>query len=85
LHWANIPCVSTFGDSISQAQADLLVQHGFKHVILIFDGDEGGRVGTKTSLPILAERLFVKSIVLGDRVKPDSMGDELLAALPRFA
>ncbi len=85
LHRENIPCVSTFGDSVSEAQADLLAQHGFKHVILIFDGDEGGHTGTKTSLPILAERLFVKTVALDDGVKPDSMSEELVDALPRFA
>lgn len=85
LHGDDIPCVSTFGDSVSEAQADLLVQHGFKNVILIFDGDDGGRVGTKTSLPILAERLFVKTVALDDGVKPDVMSEELVNALPRFA
>jgi DNA primase len=36
LHTENIPSVSTFGDSISEAQAELLVRHGFKNAILIF-------------------------------------------------
>ena len=84
LHGGNIPCVSTFGDSVSAAQVDLLAQHGFKHAILVFDGDEGGRVGTKTSLPILAERLFVKTVALDDGVKPDVMSGELINALPHF-
>ena len=84
LHNESIPCVSTFGDSVSEAQADLLVQHGVKNVILIYDGDERGRVGTQSSLPILAKRLFVKTIALEDGIKPDTMSDDIIASLPRF-
>jgi len=84
LHNENIPCVSTFGDSVSEAQAELLVKHGVKNVILIYDGDEGGRVGTQSSLPILAERLFVKTIALEDGIKPDTMGEDIIATLPRY-
>ena len=84
LHNESIPCVSTFDDSVSEAQAELLVQHGVKNVVLIYDGDEAGRVGTGSSLPILAKRLFVKTIALEDGVKPDTMSDEIIATLPRF-
>lgn len=84
LHSEGIPCVSTFGDSVSEAQAELLVQNGVKNVILIYDGDEGGRIGTQSSLPILAKRLFVKTVALEDGIKPDMMSDDILAALPRF-
>jgi len=84
LHSEDIPCVSTFGDSVSEAQASLLVELGFKNVILIYDGDEGGRIGTQSSLPILAERLFVKTVALEDGIKPDTMSDDILATLPRF-
>lgn len=84
LHNEGIPCVSTFGDSVSDAQAELLVKHGFKNVILIYDGDEGGRIGTQSSLPILAEKLFVKTVALEDGIKPDTMSDEILTTLPRF-
>lgn len=84
LHSEGIPCVSTFGDSVSDAQAELLVEHGVKNVILIYDGDEGGRIGTQSSLPILAEKLFVKTVALEDGIKPDTMSDDILATLPRF-
>ena len=79
-----IPCVSTFGDSVSEAQAELLVQHGVKNVILIYDGDEGGRIGTQSSLPTLAKQLFVKTVALGDGIKPDTMINEIIATLPCF-
>ena len=84
LHSERIPCVSTFGDSVSEAQAELLVQSGVKNVILIFDGDEGGRIGTQTSLPILSKHLFVRTIALEDGIKPDTMSEDIMATLPRF-
>ena len=84
LHNEGIPCVSTFGDSVSEAQAELLVEHGIKNVILIYDGDEGGRIGTQSSLPILAKHLFVKTVALADGIKPDTMSEDIIATLPRF-
>jgi DNA primase len=84
LHEAGIPCVATFGDSVSEPQANLLLEHGVRNVILIYDGDEGGRVGTVSSLPILAQGLFVKTIMLEDGVKPDTMGGEIMDTLPRY-
>jgi len=84
LHSEGIPCVSTFGDSVSEAQAEHLVKHGVKNVILIYDGDEGGRIGTQSSLPILAKHLFVKTIALEDGIKPDTMSEDIIATLPRF-
>lgn len=84
LHDAGIPCVATFGDSVSDAQAHLLFGHGVEKVILIYDGDEGGRVGTASSLPILAKGLFVKTIMLDDGIKPDTMGNEIMDRLPRY-
>ena len=84
LHSKGIPCISTFGDSVSDAQAKLLVKHGVKNVILIYDGDEGGRIGTQTSLPILAKHLFVKTIPLEDGIKPDVMSEDIMATLTHF-
>ena len=84
LHSEGIPCVSTFGDSVSDAQAELLVKHGVKNVVPIYDGNEGGRIGTQTSLPILAKHLFVKTVALEDGIKPDTMSEDIIATLPRF-
>ena len=84
LYSEGIPCVSTFGDSLSKAQAKQLVKHGFKSAILIYDRDEAGRTGTIASLPVLAERLFVRTIALNDGVKPDTMSNKIVKALPRF-
>lgn len=83
LHAAGVPVISTFGASVSDAQADLLVAAGVTSCILIFDGDEGGRTGAEQALPVLAERLFVRNISLEDGVMPDTMGDDILDGLPR--
>lgn len=85
LHGEGIPCVSTFGDSVSAGQAELLVQNGFTKAILIFDGDEGGRTGTEQSLPLLAEKLFTRVIYLEDGIKPDVMDKQLVSELPRYS
>ncbi len=78
LHFENVPYVSIFGDSVSEAQVELLVKHRFKHVILIFDGDEGGRVGTGLSLPILAEHVFVKMVALDDGIRPGTIDNDIV-------
>lgn len=84
LHEAGIPVVSTFGDSVSEAQVDLLVQAGIDKCILTFDGDEGGRLGTEQALPVLASRIFVRSIALEEGVKPDTMSEGIMDSLPRY-
>ena len=84
LYGEGIPCVSTFGDSVSKDQIELLVKNGFKSVVLIFDGDEGGRAGTEQSLPLLAAKLFTKVINLEDGIKPDVMSHGLVSALPCY-
>lgn len=83
LHAVGVPVVSCFGASLSEAQADLLVEAGVRNCILIFDGDDGGRAGVEQALPILAARLFVRTIVLEESIKPDTMGEALVARLPK--
>jgi DNA primase len=84
LHSAGVPVVSSFGASLSEAQADLLKDAGVKNCILIFDGDGGGRAGVEQALPILAARLFVRTIILAEDVKPDTMDEALIDDLPKF-
>ena len=45
---------------------------------------EAGRKGTEATLPVLASQLFVKTVPLEDGVKPDTMGADILARLPRY-
>ena len=84
LHAAGVPVVSCFGASLSEAQADLLADAGVKNCILIFDGDDGGRAGVEQALPILAKRLFARTIVLEEGVKPDTMDEALIDDLPKY-
>ncbi len=84
LHAAGVPAVATFGASVSDEQADLLAEAGAKKCILIFDGDDGGRAGLEQALPVLSQRLFVRSIPLDDGIKPDTMDDAILQGLPGF-
>lgn len=84
LHAAGVPVVSCFGASLSEAQADLLAEAGVKNCILIFDGDDGGRAGVEQALPILAKRLFVRTIVLEEGNKPDTMDEALIDGPPKF-
>ncbi|MGB7336890.1 MAG: hypothetical protein WBD01_13980 [Salaquimonas sp.] len=71
-------------DSVSEEQVDLLVRAGFRNALLIFDGDAGGRAGTEQALPVLASRLFTKTLMLEDGDKPDVMSEELLKGLPCY-
>lgn len=84
LHAVSVPVVASFGASLSPKQVSLLVQAGFQKAILIFDGDEGGRKGSEQALPVLATRLFAKTVSLEDGVKPDEMSEEIVAVLPRY-
>jgi hypothetical protein len=45
VHEAGFRCVALMGSSLSQEQEKLLDRH-FAHVVLLFDGDETGRVAT---------------------------------------
>jgi len=84
LHAVSVPVVASFGASLSPQQVSLLVQAGFRKAVLIFDGDEGGRKGSEQALPVLATRLFAKTVLLEDGVKPDDMSDEIVTELPRY-
>lgn len=84
LHAVSVPVVASFGASLSPQQVSLLVQAGFRKAVLIFDGDEGGRKESEQALPVLATRLFAKTVSLEDGIKPDEMSDEIVAELPRY-
>jgi len=60
------------------------VEAGVKSCILIFDGDDGGRAGVDQALPILAKRLFVRTVVLEEGIKPDTMDETVVEDLPKY-
>ena len=80
---ACIPTVALMGHKLFDSQIDMLVSAGVKTVTLIFDGDEPGRAAADKASASLAKHLFVRSIVLPDDEKPDTMPEEILQQLPR--
>jgi DNA primase len=83
LHAAGVPAVALLGVSVSQAQAKLVKTAGFRHAVLILDGDDAGRSATPAALTTLAERVYVKTILLPDGEKPDTMSHDIVRRLVR--
>ena len=61
----------------------MLIAGGITHVTLILDGDDAGRAASLKASSMLAEHLFVHSIVLQNGEKPDSMLTEIISQLPK--
>ena len=83
LHDVGIPSVALMGTSVSSAQAQALADAGFTHAILILDGDEAGRVALPAATELLSQHVYVKTILLPDGVKPDTMDEAILNRLCR--
>jgi len=83
LHEAGIPSVALMGTSVSPVQAHALAGAGFTHAIVILDGDEAGRVALPAATEMLSQHVYVKTIVLPDGVKPDTMDEATLNRLCR--
>ncbi len=64
--------VATFGVSLSDEQAELLVATG-RSLVLLFDGDQAGIAGMRAAAGKLITRSFVRVVKLGDGVEPDSL------------
>jgi DNA primase len=72
VHQAGYPVVGLMGSTLSRHQADLLVTH-FDRVILMLDGDEAGRQGATSIAQALGGRMSVSAISLADRSQPDQL------------
>lgn len=83
LHANGIPAAALMGTSVSPAQAQAIVDAGFTHVILILDGDEAGRVALPAATEVLSQHVYVKTILLLDGVKPDTMDEAIIDRLRR--
>lgn len=83
LHAAGIPAVALLGTDVSEAQAALLADAGFKYAMLILDGDDAGRKATPSAVDALAKALYVKTLALPEGVKPDNMDDSMVDRLRR--
>lgn len=80
---AGYPAVALMGSSLAEAQAALLYTH-FRHIVLLFDGDEAGRRATEECLRTLGRRRYVRAIALPDEVQPDQLSTEDLNELLRY-
>lgn len=83
LHQADIPAVALLGTGISDIQAALLTDAGFKYALLILDSDEAGRNATPAAVHTLSQSLYVKTLVLPEGVKPDTMDQTMIDRLRR--
>lgn len=83
LHTAGVPCVGLLGTSLSDDQAELLVKAGFRHAILIMDGDDAGLAATPAILEVLCQHVYGKTIVLPEGEKPDTMSSDMVQRLIR--
>lgn len=88
--WAVFSCgfpnvVAVMGKSISSAQINLLVKHGFLYTLLLLDGDKAGVKGTIRSEFFLEGKMTNTSIYLPDEKSPDNyMSVELYELLELF-
>lgn len=84
LHQFGIPVVATLGTSISDQQINLLNLLNVENAIILYDGDEAGRVGAKQIAASLSAQFWTKTIDLPENTSPDGMSDDILQTLPRF-
>ena len=83
LHMAGIPVVALLGTDVSDAQAERLAEAGFRYAVLLLDGDEAGRLATPAAARTLSEHLYVKTMVLPEGTKPDTMDEAMIDRLCR--
>jgi DNA primase len=72
LDQAGFPVVALMGNSLSEAQASILVSE-FDHVVLMLDGNEAGREGAEKASNQIKHKLFVRVLELGDGQQPDHL------------
>ena len=83
VHQAGYPTVvALMGSTLSPRQAELLVSH-FDRAMLLLDGDEAGRQGTAIIGDVLAARMPVHTISLQDGVQPDGLAPGEIQRLVR--
>lgn len=69
--------VATFGSSLSDEQAAILMQTD-RSIVLMYDGNEAGRAGMRKAAGKLIADTFVRGIRLPDETQPDDLSkDEL--------
>ena len=80
--WTDCPVVSPMGRSVSDAQLTLLKTDNVAEIMLLFDGDDPGRVAVTTvGRQLLAEGFRVSAPVVAENFKPHHCGEEELRGL----
>jgi len=72
VHQAGYPVVGLMGSTLSRRQAELL-QHHFRRVLVMLDGDEAGRQGATTIAQTLADQMAVTLVSIKDGSQPDQL------------
>ena len=81
-HGSAIPIISPFGRSLSERQVEQIAAN-FKKAIIVGDGDEPGRAGAATMAGQLAPHLLVRTLDLGDEIKPHHLDSDTFSGLLR--
>lgn len=81
LNEAGIPATALMGSSLSSTQAKLVRGAGFRHAILLLDGDEAGRKAAPEAAFVLSQHVYVRTMELPDGVKPDKVSEDFLNRL----
>ena len=78
LHELGIATAALMGTSISEQQANLIRDLGYKFAILLLDGDDAGRQAIPEAANILSQHVYVRTVSLPDGEKPDSVPESFL-------
>lgn len=84
VHQAGFPnVVALMGSSLSEAQETLLASNS-KRVILMLDGDSGGRSAATQIAARLARKMFVRLVGVPEAKQPDQLSSEDIQELLAF-
>ena len=73
VHQAGFPnVVSLMGSALSDHQEKLIIDH-FGQVVLILDGDDGGRAAASEIASRLTRKLYVRVLDVPDNTQPDRL------------
>lgn len=75
--------VATFGSSLSDEQASILLQTS-RPIVFMYDGNEAGRMGMRKGAGKLITGTFVRIVRLPDKLQPDELSAEELHQLLDF-
>ncbi len=75
--------MAVMGSSVSDWQAEKLCE-SFRHMVLMFDGDDAGRKGIDGALVKIGRRGYVRAVELAEGQAPDEMSSEEIEAALRY-